>query len=443
MIQVQEVKHEGLRHEFTVKVPMAEMEQALTSRLEEIRKTAKIQGFRPGKAPLAILRQRFGEGVREDVQNKAVSESITKALSERNVRPAMQPKVEVISMDEGKDLEFKLIVEALPDITPTDFAKLSLARPVAEVAEKDIDETIERLARSISEPVAVAKPRPAQKGDVVVIDFDGSIDGTSFPGMKGEAHPLELGSGAFVGTFEEQLIGAKTGDKKKIKVQFPHDYHADHLAGKDAVFDVVVKELREHRPVEINDELAKKTGFTGLAELRQRIADDIGANYARVSRSILKRQLMDKLAEAHDFPVPDGLLEAEFNSIWQGVQKEKALGHLSEDDAKKTDDELRAEYRQIAARRLRLGLLFAEVARHGKIEVTSSDLRNAMLSEARRFPGQEKAVIDYYTKTEGALERLHAPILEEKVVDFILAQAKIDEKKMPADDLMKRAKEQE
>jgi trigger factor len=441
MAQVKEILHEGLKHEFTITVAPDEIEQTLTARLQEIGKTARIQGFRPGKAPLAILRQRFGDSVREDVLDKAVSESAAAALSERKLRPALKPRVAIVNAGEGGGLEFKLSIEALPDITPMDFSKLNLERPAADVAAEAVDEAVLRLARTVHEPEAVNEPRPAQKGDVVVIDFDGSVDGTPFPGMKGEDHRLELGSQSFVGTFEDQLTGLKTGDKKTVTVQFPEDYHAAHLAGKTAVFDVAVKELLAHKPVTADDALAKEIGFPSLAELRQRISGDISARYAGISRSLLKRQLMDRLAEEHDFAIPAGMLEAEFNAIWQQVQKEKEHGKLAGDDAKKSDDELQAEYRSIAERRIRLGLLFADVARRGNIEVTHGDLRNAMLAEARRFPGQEKAVVDYYMKNEGALEKLHAPVLEEKVVDYILAQAKIEEKKMAADELMKRAAE--
>jgi len=274
-------------------------------------------------------------------------------------------------------------------------------------------------------------------GEVLTIDFDGTVDGKSFPGMKSENYRLELGSKSFVDDFEEQLVGMKVGDKKDVKVKFPKDYHAENLAGKKAVFAVNVKELRVHKPVEMNDELAKEIGFPSLSDLRKRMSDDIGSNYSRISRSVMKRQLMDKLADEHDFPVPQGMVDAEFNSIWQQVEQDKAKGALSADEAKKSDEELRKEYRGIAERRVRLGLLLAEVSNVNKIDVSSNELRNAMIAEARRFPGQEKAVIDYYSKTEGALERLRAPILEEKVVDFILAQAKIKDKKISAEELMK------
>lgn len=441
MIEVKETVKEGLNREFNIKIPLEMVEQSLTERLQEIGKTAKIQGFRPGKAPLHILRQRFGNNARADVLDRAIAESTQKTLSERHLRPALQPKVELVSYADGQDVEFKLAVEVLPEIKPVDFGSLSFERPMADVADATIDEAVLRLVKSMKDPEVVTESRAAKKGDTLVIDFDGTVDGTPYPGMKADNHRIELGSGSFVGTFEDQLMGMKAGANKKVVVDFPQEYHASHLAGKTAEFAVTVKEIREWKPIEPNDELAKEAGFPSLAKLRERIADDIKGNYGRVTRAVLKRQLMDQLAEKHDFTIPSGMADAEFNAIWQQVEKDKAAGKLDKDDAKKSDDKLKKEYRAIAERRIRLGLLLAEVAQKNKIEVSPNDLRNAMIAEARRFPGQEKSVIDYYTKTEGAIERLRAPLLEEKVVDFILAQAKITDKKVSADELMKMPEE--
>ncbi|NTU77636.1 MAG: trigger factor, partial [Alphaproteobacteria bacterium] len=290
-------------------------------------------------------------------------------------------------------------------------------------------------------PEAIAEKRAAKMGDIAVIDFDGTVDGVAHPGMKADDHRLELGSKSFIGTFEEQIVGMKVGDKKNVKVDFPADYHAANLAGKAAVFAVEMKELRAQKAVEMNAALAEELGFKTLEELRKRIAEEIGAEYARVSRSVLKRKLLDHLAETQKFPVPEGMIEGEFTEIWKQVQQEKAQGTLSKEDAKKSDDALRKEYREISERRIRLGLLLSDLAHKNKVEVSSPELRNAMIAEARRFPGQEKAVLEYFTKTPNAVDRLRAPILEEKVVDFILAQAKITEKKVSVDALMKLVEE--
>jgi trigger factor len=437
MMKVEENKAEGLQRSFTITLPSDDVEGALLARLTEIAKTAKIQGFRPGKVPLALIRQRFGASARGEVLDHLISDSTEKALTERKLRLALQPKVELVSADEGKDLSFKLDVEVLPEVKPIDFATLSFERFVADVEDKTIDEAIERLSKTLREPELVAEKRAAKMGDVVVINFDGKVDGTPFPGMKADGHKLELGSKSFVGTFEEQLVGLKAGDKKDVTVTFPDDYHAKHLAGKEAVFAVEVTELRQPKPVTKDDEMAKEIGFPSFEMMKKQISDDIGADYAKVSRTVLKRALMDALADKHSFELPPGMVEAEFGGIWRQVQKDKAEGNLPDDDKKKSEDELKAEYRTIAERRIRLGLLLAEVAQTNKIEVTQDELRNAMIAEARRFPGQEKAVFDYFMKSEGAIERLRAPILEEKVVDYILAQTKLTDKKIAADELMK------
>lgn len=261
--------------------------------------------------------------------------------------------------------------------------------------------------------------------------------------MKADNHRLELGSKSFIDTFEEQLVGTRPGDKKTIEVTFPADYHAANLAGKKARFEVTVKELRGSKPVEINDDLAKELGLPGAEDLRKRVSADIKADYDRISRAIIKRHLLDKLAASHDFELPIGMVEAEFAGIWQQIEESKKRGQLAPDEARKTDEQLKKDYRAIAERRLRLGLLLAEVARRSKVEVSPAELRNAMIAEARRFPGQEKAVVDYYTQTQGAIERLRAPLLEEKVIDHILAQAKITERKIPADQLIKMPEEME
>ncbi|MFY9288549.1 MAG: trigger factor [Alphaproteobacteria bacterium] len=443
MTQVQEVSKKGLMREFTVKVPQTDVEKNLLTRLEEIGKTAKLAGFRPGKIPMKVLKQYYGSSARAEVLDQTVSDVTEKTLSERNLRPAIQPKIELVSFAEDKDLEFKLAVEVLPEVKPMDFSKIKLERLVADVDDKTIDEAITRAAKQMSETEVVTEKRAAKMGDTLVIDFDGSIDGEARPGMKSENHSLELGSKSFIDNFEEQLVGSKVGDKKTIKVSFPKDYHAKELSGKQAEFKIEVKELRAAKPVEMNDEMAKGLGFDSLEKLRERVKEDIGSDYNRISRAIIKRKLMDKLAEGHDFEIPEGMLKNEFESIWKQIEASKAKGELSEEDKKKSDDKLKKEYQEIAERRIRLGLLLAEVAQKNKIGVEPGEMRNALMAEARRFPGQEKAVIEYYTQTQGALENIRAPLLEEKVVDHILSQATVSEKKIDADALIKMPQEME
>lgn len=438
-MQVQEVSNSGLKREFTVKIPQADVAKFVGEKLAEIGKTARVDGFRPGKIPLPVLKQKFGDRVRAEVVEETVSNSIQKTLSERSLRPALQPQVEMVSFADGQDLEYKLAVEILPEIKPMDFSKLAFEKPLTTVPETAIDDTIQRVAKNMKEPKPIEKPRAAKLGDMAVIDFDGSVDGERRPGMKAEGHKIELGSKSFIDNFEDQIVGMKPGDSKDITVKFPDEYHAPELSGKKAVFAVKLHELQEHQPVTMDDELAKELGFATLAELRNRISNDIGADYLSLTRRVLKRRLMDALADKHDFPLPPGLIDAEFDAIWQQVQQQKTRGQLSAEDKAKSDDQLKKEYRAIAERRIRLGLLLAEVARSAKIEISPNDIRQAMIAEARRFPGQEKAVVDYYTKTEGALERLRAPLLEEKAVDHILAQAKVTEKTVSVDELTKLA----
>ena len=323
-----------------------------------------------------------------------------------------------------------------------DLEGIKIERPLVDVEDSKIDDAVTTIAKRMREPELVTENRAAIMGDVAVIDFDGSVDGEKRDGMKGESQRLELGSKSFIDTFEEQIVGMKVGDSKTIKVTFPSDYHATDLAGKKAEFAVTVKELRANAPAVLDDALAKELGFPSLDRLRERIRDDIAADYTRMSRTVIKRQLMDSLAESHKFAVPQGMLENEFSGIWKQVEDAKAKNELPDEDKGKSDDQLKKEYRGIAERRIRLGLLLAEIALQNKLEVANNDLRNALLAEARRYPGQEKAVFDYYTQTRGAMERLRAPLLEEKVIDFIVGKAKVTDKKMSADDLAKASEEE-
>jgi trigger factor len=441
VLQVKEISSKGLRRAFTVTVPQHEIEKNMLTKLQEVGKKAKIPGFRPGKVPMDVLRKRYGPSTRAEVLDQTVSDATEKALMEHNLRPAVQPKIELVTFAEGGDLEFKLDVEILPDITPGDFSTITLERPIADVDEKTIVAAIERAAKNVRKPETVTDTRAAKLGDVLIIDFDGTVDGTKREGMNGQDHSLELGSNSFVDTFEMQLIGSKVGDSTLIAVTFPSDYHAADLAGKKAEFRVDVKELRQSKPVLLNDELAKELGFPSIDKLRERVREDIAADYGRITRAIVKRKLMDWLAAMHDFEIPTTLFDAEFKAIWQQVEDSKAKGDLPEEDKKKSDSQLMTEYQDIATRRIRLGLLLAEIARKENIGVAPNDMRNALMAEARRFPGQEKAVVDYYTQTQGAMERIRAPLLEEKVVDHILANTILTDKKVTAEDLLKMPEE--
>lgn len=353
----------------------------------------------------------------------------------------MRPKIEITSFDEGKDLEFTIDLEIVPEITPVDFSTISLDKLIAELPEEEVEKSLERLAQAKGDSSKIEEDRPAKQGDIAVIDFVGSIDGVEFPGGKGENYSLELGSNSFIPGFEDQVVGVKAGEKIDVNVPFPVDYHAKDLAGKEAVFAVTVHEIREKKPAELNDEFAKFFGKDTLDELRVMIRQELSREHENVSMSHLKRVLLDALADAHDFEVPESMLSLEFDAIWKQVEGAKEKNQLDEDDAEKSDEELKEEYKSIAERRVRLGLLLAEIGMINKISVTDADLNRSILMEARQFPGQEKAVFDFYQKHPEMLDRLRAPLFEEKVIDFILKGVNLNEVKVTPEELYKAESE--
>ncbi|HMK68541.1 MAG TPA: trigger factor, partial [Stellaceae bacterium] len=320
-MEITETNTEGLRREFKVVVAATDIERRMTSRLSEIGRTVRLPGFRPGKVPMKVLKRRYGQAVMGEVIERAVNDSSTEALRSRNLRPALQPKVEIVAFNEGTDLEYRLAVEVLPEIEPTEFASIELERLRPEVPEADVANALERMARQQrkSEPVE----RAAEKGDAVVIDFKGTVDGKEFAGGTAQGYTLELGSGAFIPGFEDQVLGAKAGDTRTVTVTFPQDYGAAELAGKAASFEVAVKEVRGFTEQPIDDSLAKAVGMEKLEELREAVSEQIARDYDDLARQRLKRALLDKLAERHEFPVPAGMVEIEFNAIWQQYEQER------------------------------------------------------------------------------------------------------------------------
>jgi trigger factor len=437
-MQITETSTEGLKHEFKVTVGADDIQQRVEQRLNEIGQQVKLPGFRPGKVPLNVLRQRYGGSVMGEVLERAVNDGSNLAMREHKLRPALQPKVEIVSFNEGKDLEYKLAVEVLPEFVPMNFAELKLERLRPEVPDEEIDRALERIARQQrkDEPVE----RAADKGDIVVIDFTGSIDEVEFPGGSGKGHRLELGSNQFIPGFEDQLIGAKTGEQRTVKVAFPADYGAADLAGKDASFAVEVKEVRAVMPQPIDDSLAEAVGMENLQALRDAVRQQIERDYGSVAHQRLKRQLLDRLAEQHHFPVPQGMIDIEFDVIWKQFEAERERAKqqgIAESQSEKGDDETKAEYRAIAERRVRLGLLLSEVGRSNNIQVTPEELNRALMEEARRYPGQERQVVEYYRNQAGALDNLRAPIFENKVIDYILEIAEVADRPVSIADLLK------
>lgn len=442
-MQISELKNEGLSREYSVTIPAADIDQRVDARLQEVGATVRIPGFRPGKVPLNMLRQRFSKSVLGEVLESAVNETSQEVLRENDLRPAMQPKIEIESFEEGKDLVFKVGVECMPEIEEADYSKIKLTRLKAKVEDKEVDDALERIAKDFRKTEPVAKARKAKAGDVTVIDFKGSIDGEVFEGGAGEGHHLELGSNRFIPGFEDQIVGTKPGDSLDVKVTFPEDYHANDLAGKEAVFAVDVKELREYVDQEVNDEFAESLGLENLDALKQQVRERLEQDYGQVSRSRMKRDLLDALHEAHDFEVPAGMVDQEFDQIWQQFEQAKEAGQLDEEETSKDEEELKTEYRDIAKRRVMLGLLLSEVGSKNNIQVSQDDINRAMVQEAQKYPGQETQVLQFYQKNPQALANLQAPIFEDKVVDFLLEMVKIDDKDVSVEDLMKDPDEEE
>ena len=399
----------------------------------------RCPGFRPGKVPVGLLKKQYGQALFGEALEQAVNSSTSKAIEDRGLRIAMQPRVDLKQLEEGKDVEFEVAVEVMPEIGKLDFSTIELERLKATVPDKDVDEAIDRIAKANRDQRPVDPPRPAKKDDAIKLDFVGSVDGTEFPGGAAQDYTLELGSGSFIPGFEDQLIGAEVGQTIDVKVTFPADYGNAELAGKEAVFKCTIKEIRELVDQAPDDALAKKSNFETLDAMRKAVADRIGQDYAQVSRSMIKRQLLDKLAEEHKFPVPEGLVDGEFDAIWQRIEEAKKAGEKVDED----EEKMRKEYREIAERRVRLGLLLAEVGRSNSIDVTPEELNQAVMREAMRYPGQERQVLEFYGKNAELKERLRAPIFEEKTVDFILELAKVEEKPVTPEELLKAAREAE
>lgn len=434
-MQVTETNADGLKREFKVVVPAAQLEARTETRLAEIAREVKLPGFRPGKVPLKIVRQKYGASILGEVLEAAVNEGTGSAIQEKGLKPAMQPKVEITSYAEGKDLEFTVALEILPEITAMDFATLSLEREKAQVPEAEIADTLKRIAERHESSETVERASAA--GDVVVIDFVGKKDGEAFPGGSAQGYSLKLGSNTFIPGFEDQLVGKKAGESAVVDVTFPEGYGNEDLAGKPAQFDVTVHEVREPKAAEIDDELAKKVGMDGLDALKQAIKDEITRELDGIARTKLKRALLDQLAANHDFEVPQGMVDQEFEAIWKQVEQDKEAGRLDPSDAGKDDDTLKADYRALAERRVRLGLLLADVGQKNDVTVTQDDVNKALIEEARRFPGQEHLVFQYYKSNPDALNSLRAPIFEDKVIDFILELAKVADKEVSVEDLRK------
>ena len=446
-MEVTEQTAEGLERRFTVKVPASELDAKLTARLADIKGRVNLKGFRKGKAPLPFLKKMYGKGVMSEILQEIVNETSFKAFTDRNLKPATTPHPHLTGdleqvMDGKADLEYSVHAEILPDFEPMSIDGLALKRPVADVTDADIDEAAKKLAEQSRDYEPRGETEKAKEGDLLIIDYVGSIGGAEFKGGRGEGQSVVLGSGSLIPGFEDQLVGAKAGAEVAVNVTFPADYGAQDLAGKDAVFAVTVKEVKAPKDAVVDDDFAKKLGLEDLADLKKRLRERIEDEHRALSRTHVKRSLLDKLDAGHDFDLPKSMVEAEFRQIWAQVEN----AERDEEDKDKTDDQLKEEYRKIAVRRVRLGLVLAEIGRRAEVQVPQDALQRAVQQQAIResqmlsMQGQQvnpSQVLKFYQQNPQAVAQIRAPLFEERVVDFILERSKVTDSKVSKEDLMK------
>jgi trigger factor len=439
-MQVTETLSDGLRRAYAVVVPAAEIERKTGAKLQEIGKTIRLPGFRPGKVPVKLVRQRYGASVMAEVMQDSLNRAAEQLVEERNLRPAGQPRISLtgqpaIDKAEASDLAFNVELDLLPDITPPDLSTLELTRLRAEVQPEKLEESLATIAKNQRDVVPVEEDRPAAKGDVLTVDFEGSVDGVPFEGGAAADAHVEIGGEGFIPGFSEGMEGLKPGETREVTVTFPTPYHNEALAGKEAVFKVTAKALGTPAPAEVNDALAIKLGFESIDKLREVITQQMQRELDQMARLRLKRELLDKLAGLAAFPSPQNLVDIEFGAIWQRVEADLKSGNVDEEDRGKDEATLKSEYRAIADRRVRLGLLLSEIGRAANIQVTQQELTQALRQEAARYPGQEMQVVEFFRKTPGAIEQLRGPIFEDKVVDYIVEMAKVTDKIVPTEEL--------
>ena len=448
-MQVTETVSEGLKRQLKVIVPAADLQALVETKLEDIQAKVRLNGFRPGKVPLAHVRQLYGRSVMAEVLEQTVGETSTKALQDRQERPAFRPDIKLPEDKEtvermisgASDLEYIMSFEILPKIDLTDLQTITLEKAVAAPEEDDVKKALERLMKAnVSyEP----KDGPAEEGDRLTIDYKGSVDGEPFEGGTGEDAFVVIGSKRFIPGFEEGMAGAKTGDTRDVRVTFPEDYQAKHLAGKDAVFDVTVKEVAKPVEAKADDEFARTLGMEFFAKLEEAIRGQLQKELDTISRNRLKKALLDALDERHSFEMPPSLVESEFEAVWRNITRQLEQSKGSFEAQGTTEEKAREDYRKLAERRVRLGLILAEIGNVNQISVADDELRRAIIERARQFPGQEKEVVDFYRKNPQAMNELRAPVYEEKVMNFALELVKTAETKVTPVQLMEFAAEQE
>ena len=450
-MQVTQTHSDGLRHEFKIVVPASDLEARLDNRVSEIKDSVRLNGFRPGKVPPAHLKKIYGRSLMAEAIEALVRETNAKIVTDNGFKLAMEPKV---TLPEGKDeiesvftgqsdLSYTVALEVLPPITLADFKGVKIERPVAEVTAAEIDEAVSRIANQNRPYSARADGGKVASGDRVTISYVGKIDGEAFEGGTGDDIVVNVGSNTFIPGFEEQLIGMAAGESRTVNVRFPNNYLAEKLAGKHAVFEVTAKSIEAPGDVTIDDAFAKSLGLETLDKLKDAIKDRLTREHAAASRQKLKRVLLDRLDELHKFDAPPTMVEDEFNNVWKTVLSDLESSGKSFADEGTTEEKAKAEYRAIADRRVRLGLVLAEIGEKNNIKVNDEELSRAAADRARQFPGQEQQVWEYYRKNPQALASLRAPIYEEKVVDFIVELASVTDKPVSRDELFREEEDDE
>ena len=446
-MQVVEKLNEGLSRVLEVTIAKGELTQKLDAKIAEMAPKMNIKGFRPGKVPQNHVRKMYGKELMGEIIQETLNTTTEQAMKDANIRPASQPELKPIGDIEGviegkSDLAYEIAVEMMPIFTPVEPASIELSRPVYEPTDADIDEALKTVvAGSKQYEAKTGKSVKAADGDKLIIDFVGKLGDELFEGGSAEGAELIIGSGQFIPGFEEQLIGAKKGEVKTLNVTFPENYGAANLAGKAATFETTVQDIMAPKEGEADDELAKSLGLESLQALKDILKTQLQQQYGQATRFKMKRALLDILDEKHSFELPKRMLEAEFNGIWQQVEQDKANGQLAEEDAGKSEQELKDEYMKIAERRVRLGLVLAEIGTRQNVQVTDQEVNQAIMQEARNYPGQERQVFEFYTKNPGAAAQIRAPIYEEKVCDLIFSLAKVTDTPISKEDLLKEEEE--
>jgi trigger factor len=426
-MQIQLVSEEGLNRAFDVSVPAADFETRVDTNLAGFAKDLKLPGFRPGKVPQAVIRHRYRASIMEEVMNETVQEAVRSALEEHKLSAAAPANVtEIKPFDEGEDIQFSFSIDVMPEIELTDFSKLAFDRLNPVLEDRHLDEALKVLSRRGAQPVDVDnKKHKIKDEDIAVIDFQGSVDGEEKPGMKGDDVMVQVGSKMFIPGFEEHLLGKKAGDTFDFDITFPEDYSSEDLRGVEANFKVAIKGIKKLDAPEVDEEFAKKFGKEDLADLKMQVKQELDNIHRRSSRFLMKREVMDKLMDTHDFPLPEGLVENEFQAIWNQIMSEAKAGRVDAEDRGKNEEELKAEYRTIAERRVRLGLILSEVATANKLDVSPEEFNAAIQREMAMNPGQEAEVYTRYTTDPNARQALIAPMMEDKAIDYILELAEV------------------